>query len=418
MAGFWKPRRQADTGDAPGNGTDAGQTVATDEDASDPELAEQLARLEEIERRHEQLYTQAETGETEPGTTAAPLPEAMWPEAIPPLPEVGGDRLAPLLRWLEMARAVLSARASRNRDELQRLSSQWVHISRNLGRFRGDDVTAVAESQARVRERIAADETACHLIRLLQGHLAEWEQAASAGGAGDEETAAAQAPLLAADVELLRRLLDDASADRARAAQALVGGVLEALSGIALDMEVVQRQAEREPGAAAEAVRGLQDRLAGAVEDLRARPDAELVVPGEDEPLHATLRRCLAAYQPRLAGDIAWSGGEPADPEVRAAVLWIVQEFLAGMAEAGGQEMRLALAAGEEGAVLDLSAEAPESVVESGWVLRCRARAAVAGGTLAVAVDAGEGRRGIEVRFPVAPGAVGVSSAHPWGSAS
>jgi signal transduction histidine kinase len=415
VAGFWKPRRQADTGDAPGNGTDAAKPVATDEDASDPELAEQLARLEEIERRHEQLYTQAETGDAEPGTTAVPLPEAMWPEAIPPLPtDPAGVRVAPLLRWLEMARAVLSARASRNRDELQRLSSQWVHISRNLSRFRGDEVTAVAESQARVRERIAADETACHLIRLLQGHLSEWELA-SAGVA--ETAAAAQAPLVAADVELLRRLLEDASADRARAAQALVGGVLEALSGIALDMEVVQRQAEREPDGAAEAVRGLQDRLAGAVEDLRARPGAGLVVPGEDEPLHATLRRCLAAYQPRLAGDLVWSGGEPADPEVGAAVLWIVQEFLAGMAEAGGQEMRLGLAVGEEAAVLDLSAEAPESVVEAGWVLRCQARAAVAGGTLA-AVAAADGRLRIQVRFPVAPGAVGVSSAHPWGSAS
>jgi hypothetical protein len=386
VAGFWRPRRQAETGEAPSNGADAAPAEAMGDDAHDPELAAQLAHLEEIERRHEQLYTQAEAGDAETGPTAVPLPEAMWPEAIPPLPDAGADRVAALLRWLETALAVLSARASRNRDELQRLGSQWVHISRNLSRFRSDEVAAVAEAQARVRERVAADETACHLIRLVHGHLEGWEAAA---------------PLAGADVDLLRRLLDDASSDRARATQAAVGGVLEGLSGVALDMEVVQRQAERDPAVAAEALRGLHDRLAGMAEDLRARPGTELVVRAEGEPLHATLRRCLEAYQQRSAGDLTWSGGDPADPEVSAAVVWIVQDSLAGMAAAGGQEMRVGLSSGEQEVVLDLSAGAPESVVDAGWVLRCRARAAIAGGALAVTTA--EGRPGIEVRFPAAP---------------
>jgi len=394
VSGFWRPRRQPDTEEAPRNGSGAGPNVATDEDVHDPELAAQLAHLEEIERRHEQLYAQGITdgGEHEVEVT---LPEEAWPEAIPPPPHPE-DGAAALLRWLDTACAVLDARASRNRDELQRLTSQWVHISRNLARFRGEEVAAVAESQARLRERIAGDETAGHLIRLLQATVAGWPEP----GAADATT---PAPLLgAADLDLVRRLLDGAAEDRAGAVQSVVGGALEALTGIALDMEVVQRQAEREPDTAGAAVRGLQERLAGAVEDLRARPGAQRITPGPGEALHATLRRCLDVYQQHVAGDLAWTGGEPASGELVAAALWIVQEFLAGMAAAGGREMRLALTSTEFEVVLRLTAAAPPAAVEAGWALRCRARAAVSGGSLALVDDAE--RPGIEVRFPLVPG--------------
>ena len=395
MAGFWKPRRQAETVEADDAGL-IGAPVAPDAAAlhEDPELAAQLAHLEEIERRHEQLLTA--DGSAEPDAVEITVREEAWPAAIPALPDPAATAhdAAPLLRWLETALAVLSARASRTRDELQRLGSQWVHITRNLARFRAEEVAAVAESEARVRERVASDETACHLIRLLHAHFAE-----------QEHGPAAAAPLAPADVDMLRRLLDDASADRVRAAQSVVGGVMEELSGLALDVEVVQRQAEHEPAAVAGAVRSLHDRIAGVVEDLRGLPGTELVVAATGEPLHVTLRRALDAHQARTAGDLAWSGTQPADLEVRAAVLWIVQEFLAGVAAAGGAEMRVALSSGPEDVVLRLSALVAPSAFDGGWVLRCRTRAAVAGGTLDV--EPGDAPA-VVVRFPVTEAPSGV----------
>ncbi len=376
MAGFWRPRRPAEA--EPDEG-DRDMTVAPDADLlGDPELAEQLAHLEAIEQRY---AGGAEAAGAEPELPSVAVPDAVWPEAIPPLPDPASGDPNAVRRWLDTALAVLSARASRNRDELQRLSSQWVHISRNLTRFRADEVAAVVESQARVRERIAGDETACHLVRLLQGQFEERPEQA----------------LSAADVELLRTLLEDAAADRVASAQQVTAAVLEDLSGLALDLEVVQREVERDPGGAAERVRGLLDRLAGVVEDLRGRPGTELVAPREGEPLHTTLRRCLDAYQ-RLGGDLAWNGAEPADPEVAAAVLWIVQEFLAGMAAAGGRSLGVGLSSGGDAVVLQLSADVPPAAGEGGWVLRCRARAAVAGGTLAI--EASDGGCVVSVRFP------------------
>lgn len=415
MAGFWKPRRQTDTAESAGE-SDAELDAASEsaDDAGDagfdPELAEQLAHLDAIERRHEQIYTQGDpdvAGGERAGPTVV-VPEAAWPEAIPPLPDPG-EGAGALLRWLDTARAVLSARASRNRDELQRLTSQWVHISRHLTRFRPEEVAAVVESEARVRERIAADETVCHLIQMLHGHLATGAEAPPQDEPGAlPEGAPPPAPLAADDVAMLRTLLDSAATDRVRSARDTVGTLLEELSALALDLEVVQRQAERQPEGAAGAVRALQDRLTGVVEDLRARPGTELVVPHEGEPLHATLRRCLDAYQQRLGGDLAWSGGDPDDPAVRAALLWITQEFLAGMAAEGGREARLALASGPDEVVLRLSAAAAPEVLEAGWVLRCRARAAVAGGALLT--EAAPDTCTVEARFPTAgaaPGATG-----------
>lgn len=390
MAGFWRPRRQAGTvqsGDVEGDETLSPAPAGVD----DPELAAQIAHLEEIERRAEQLYVQSGTGGGGEGdTVSVTVPEEAWPEAIPPIPDAagsGGDA-TPLLRWLETALAVLSARASRNRDELQRLSSQWVLMSRNLTRFRADEVAAVVESEAKVRERVAADETVCHLIRLLHGYLSSMPR---------DPAGAVLAP---ADVDMLRRLLDDASADRTRATQAVQAGVIETLSGVALDIEVLQRQAEREPEGAAEALRGLQEWVAHVVDDLRARPGAEPVAPRQGEALSSLLRRTLDAYQPRIAGDLAWSG-EPADPGVSAAVFWIVREFLEAGAAAGGRDMRVTLTADASDVALRLSAVAPASLQDGGWELRCRARAAVVGGALAVEMGEGDpGALSVEVRFP------------------
>lgn len=364
------------------------------EDASDPVLEAQLAHLDAIERRQERLYAAGEaelTGSAYAELAEVPLPEPAWPETIPAPPSAGAD-LAAHLAWMEVARDVLGARAARNRDELQRLSSQWMLAQRHLDKLRAEEAAALVESQARVRERIAADETVCRLLRTLAGQLSAWEAAHPA----------VETPLPEADLTLVRRLLDESAEQRARAARTLCATVLEVLCGVALDLEVVQRQVEHDPSRTGDAFRGLGERVADAVEDLRTLPHTEVITPQDGEPLHATLRRCVDRHRARLDVDLAWSGAEPAGEEVRAAVAWLVQEFLVAAVEGGAPSAGVALSAGPDGVLLALAAAAPcadpVDGVEPGWVLRCRARAAAAGGALAA--EPLGGRCAVEVRFP------------------
>jgi signal transduction histidine kinase len=371
------------------------------EDGHDSVLDEQLARLDAIERRQEMLYAACETeltGSAHGDVAEPPIPEEAWPEAIP-APPAAEDDLAAHLAWMDMARAVLSARAARNRDELQRISSQWLVAQRHLDRVRPEEVAALVETQARVRERIAADETVSHLLRTLGTQLAAWESAHPA-----QET-----PLPQADLTLVRRLLDESAEQRARAARELTGTVMEVLCGVALDLEVVQRQVESDPGSTAGAFAGLGSRIAGAVDDLRSLPHTELVMPAEGEPLHAALRRCVDRHQSRLTADLAWSGAEPAAAEVRAALVWVAQEFLLAAADGGARACGLALRGGADGTLLALTADTTltggdqeDGGVEPGWLLRCRARAAVAGGVLSVDPTEVPRRCAVEVRFPAA----------------
>ncbi|HXA28964.1 MAG TPA: hypothetical protein VN193_09475 [Candidatus Angelobacter sp.] len=367
------------------------------EDAFDPVLEEQLAHLDAIERRQEILVgaggEERELTGTPHGDVAEPgAPDEAWPEAIPapPAPE---EDLAAHLAWLTVARDVLGARAVRNRDELQRVSSQWLLAQRHLDRVRPDEAAALVETQARLRERVAADETAGTLLSTVGAQLAAWEAAHPAP----------ETPLPQADLDLVRRLLDESSEQRARAARELVATVLDVLCGVALDMEVVQRQVEHDPPGGAVALRELGNRVTDAVDDLRSLPHTLLLTPADGEPLHATLRRCADRHQPRLMVEVAWGGSEPEGEAVRAAIVWIAQEFLLAALQGDAGAAGLALSSGLDGTLLAMSAPAPigaaEGGVEPGWLLRCRARAAVAGGVLSV--DALGDRRGaVEVRFP------------------
>jgi signal transduction histidine kinase len=361
------------------------------EDAVDPVLEAQLAHLEAIERRQELLYAADErelTGSPHSDVAEQGAPDEAWPEAIPapPAPE---DDLSAHLAWLEAAGEVLGARAARNRDELLRLSSQWLVAQRHLDRLHPEEAAALVETQARVRERVAADETVGQLLLTLGAQLAGWEAAHPAP----------EAPLPQADLVLVRRLLDESSEQRARTARELVSRVLEVLCGVALDMEVVQRQIEHDPVNAGDSFRDLGNRVADAIEDLRGLPETVVITPTGGEPLHGALRRCADRHRPRLRADLAWSGSEPESEEVRAAAVWIAQEFLVAATQGDAAAAGLALSGGFDGTLLALTADAPIADsgdgVEPGWLLRCRARAAVAGGALTV-----DGRCAVEVRFP------------------
>jgi signal transduction histidine kinase len=362
-------------------------------DERDPILEEQLAHLDAIERRQEMLLAgEAElTGIAQVGVTEVALTGQAWPESIPEAPAPEEDLDAHLV-WLSSAGSVLTARAARNRDELQRVGSQWVLAQRHLARLRPEEVSSLVETQARLRERIAADETVCHLLRILATQLGAWSSVHTAQ----------EMPLPTADLDLVRRLLDESAEERARAGRELMGTVLEALCSVTLDMEVVQRQAEQQPQAAARAVRGLQTRIADMVEDLRDLPHTELVTPQDGEPLHATLRRCVDHHQSRLAVDLAWSGGDAAPEPVGAAAAWITQEYLVAASRHGAGAVGIALRASGGGTVVTLTADAglteAAGGVDPGWLLRCRARAAVAGGALLV--ETAPRRCAVELRFP------------------
>jgi hypothetical protein len=363
------------------------------EHEQDAVLQEQLARLDALQQRAQELYATQEVELTGiAGATEAPLPEDAWPEAIPepPSPEHSLDAY---IRWIDVARTVLGARAARDRDDVQRLGTQWLLASRNLSRFTPEEVAVLVEAQAKVRERVAADQVAARLLAVVGQQLAEWELAHP----GAEVAEAVPA----ADLEVVRRLLDEATADRVRATRGLMQSVLDVLCAVTLELEIVQREVEQDPANSAEAFTGVQARLAGLVADLRNLPYSEAVVPEDGEALHITLGRCVDRHA-GLSVDLAWSGAEPQEGEVRTAVTWITQEYLSSASDAGATSAGLALSGALGEAVLRLTADACTAElrdgIEPGWLLRCRARAAVAGGEL-IAESAHEWCA-IEVRFP------------------
>ncbi len=265
----------------------------------DAVLQEQLARLDALQQRAQELYATQEVELTGiAGATEAPLPEDAWPEAIPepPSPE---DSLDAYIRWIDVARTVLGARAARDRDDVQRLGTQWLLASRNLSRFTPEEVAVLVEAQAKVRERVAADQVAARLLAVVGQQLSEWELAHP----GAEVAEAVPA----ADLEVVRRLLDEATADRVRATRGLMQSVLDVLCAVTLELEIVQREVEQDPANSAEAFTGVQARLAGLVTDLRNLPYSEAVVPEEGEALHITLGRCVDRHaglsgRPRRGG--------------------------------------------------------------------------------------------------------------------
>jgi hypothetical protein len=324
-----------------------------------------------------------------PGGAAGAAEPSWWPEEIPEPPgpgRPGTGSLAPYLGWLDGAARVLSRRVEQNRAELDRLGAEWAHVVRNLDRLRPEEISSVVEGQARLREVIASDRALRQLIEVQRRQVAGWSEALSGSGSDDA---------------LVGRLLDDVAEERARMAAAMLEVAVEAVAGAVLDLEVVRREAMRDPTRAARGLVDLRQRLTAAAAALRERAQAASVRSLPGEALHAVLGRFADAHRPAVRAEVVWSGPEVADERAAAAIRGIVLECLHHLAGAPGTAAQIAVGVDRGGSVAvriasDGAGLLPEE--DAPWLVRARSHAALAGGRL-LCGRAGAGSV-VELRFP------------------
>jgi hypothetical protein len=314
------------------------------------------------------------------GTAAETRPAAALPEGIPdpPRPGASSGNLAGYTSWLSGAAEVLRRRVEANGAELERLRAEWDHVIRNLQRLRPEEISAVVEAQARLREVIAADRAVHQLVELQCREVAGWAEAL-----GRPPT----------DDELVERLLDGAAAERAQVTADMFEVTAEAISGVVLDLEVVRREALREPERAAVGLFEVGRRLTGVADDLRERARTADLRPEPGEPLPAALRRCAQALGSRLRATVEWTGPDSVGKATAAALAAVVEECLRHLATLPGTEARVAVSVEPGGAAaVRVSTPGPGLLPEEDarWLGRSRARAALAGGRLLCGPD-GEG---------------------------
>jgi hypothetical protein len=310
----------------------------------------------------------------------------------PPEP---GESPAPYLEWLAAAAGVLAGRVEANAAELERLAAEWGHVIRNLERLRPEEITEVAESQARVREAIAADRALLALVELQRQQLEGWAEAVAVAAAAvppppEPEPAPPPAPPPLVDDVLAVRLLDGAVEERARLIADLFELTGEALAGAVLDLEVVRRESLREPERAAVGLFEVGRRLTGAADGIRQQARAADLRPRADESLPAALRRAAETLGAQLRTTVAWSGPEAIDPRAATAVFAVVEECLRHLATVPGTEVAVAVDAVGAGALMLRVATSGGGLTPAGeppWLVRSRVRAAVAGARLECAAD-------------------------------
>jgi hypothetical protein len=308
------------------------------------------------------------------GTAAPPEPRpaSAWPEQIPDPPRPGSSAgtLAGYTSWLSGAAEVLRRRVVANSAELERHAAEWAHVIRNLQRLRPEEIGAVAEAHARLREAIAADRALHQLVELQRGQVAGWAEALGSPPG---------------DPAVVERLLDCATADRARVTEEMFELTVEAIAGAVLDLEVVRREALREPERAAVGLFEVGRRLTGVAEDLRERARAADLRPVPGEPVPAALRRCAQVLGARLRATVVWSGPETVGAGAAAALPPVVEECLRHLARTPGTEVEVAVTVARGGAVA-LRITSPGrgllAAEDEPWLVRSRARAALAGGRL------------------------------------
>jgi hypothetical protein len=174
----------------------------------------------------------------------------------------------------------------------------------------------------------------------------------------------------------------------------------EAITGAVLDLEVVRREAIRDPSLAVPGLDRLRGRLTGVAQTLRDRSQAVRSGPRAGDTLPAAVRRCIDAHAAGIRAVLSWSGPETAGEAALAALPWVVDECLGHLASAGATEATVAVTVDEAGdASLRIAASGTLllPVEDAAWLVRSRARVALAGGRL-VCGRAGEGTF-VEVRL-------------------
>ena len=306
-----------------------------------------------------------------PGAGGGAIPSEGPPGGIPGTRgEPAADSPAHFLAWLEGSARVLGRRVEQNAAELERVRAQWEHVVRNLGRLRPEEVAALVETQARLREAIAADRALRDLIEVQRRQVAGWAEVRGSP---------------AIDEALIGRLLDDVSAERAATAEVMLEVAGEAIAGVVLDLEVVRREGRYDPARTGLGLVELRQRLAGVAEGLRerARTAGARVLP--DEPLPVALRRLAAAHLPAVRAGIAWTGPEAVGAGSARAVAAVVLECLQHLARVPGTLAEVAVHVDGGGAVavrILTEGEGLRAADGDPWLVRSRARAALADGRL------------------------------------
>lgn len=336
----------------------------------DDELSAQLAHLDALERRETERRADPRAGVLRSMHVLPVQPR--WPSGISPAPEPGPglSTLTPLINWLEFACSVLEARVESNSGELERLKAQWVHVLSNLARLSPDELGAIVESQARVRETIANDAALHDVLRSEHARLTTWGDALARS---------------VGDPALIRRLLDDSSRDRVRAAEQIASVAVEVLSGLTLDLEVVQRTLERDPAQSTLLLAQLRERVTVTAERLRDRPVLPDIELERGEPLASGLRRITERHGSRVRSTVYWQGEDIRDPEVAEVMAGVVQECLAQVVAGGGATCEIHVSA-PPASPTAVRVTAPNlalaGVDAPSWLIRSRARAALVGAQL------------------------------------
>lgn len=355
----------------------------------DDELAAQLAHLDALEHRAADRRTRdgARLRRAVPGLSGGARGRRDLP-AAPGAAGAGGWAGA-LLDWYELACEVLAERVGNGAAELDRLRAQWDHVLRNLDRLRPEEVAAVAENLAALRESLAADAAVHDALRAEHDRLAGVE-------------AALDSPL--ADPALVLRLLDDVTRERALGARLVGEAAAELVDEVRAGLAGLEPALASEPARAPGAVEALSGRLDRAAARLRER---QLVCdPDEDEEdaaesLEEALRRICDRCAGAVPTELRWLGGEMRTPEMATAVAWVVRECLFELSSAPGSSCAVEAGAppGERPRLrLRWSSPSLPLDCQHGWLARARARAGLCGGLLVYspAPDGGE----VELRFP------------------
>jgi len=310
-----------------------------------------------------------------------------WPDEIadPPQPGRSAGSPAPYLAWLSGAAEVLRRRVEVNAAELDRLAAEWAHVVRNPGRLRSEELSSIVEDQARLREAIAADRALHQLIEVQRREVAGWAETLTGPHT---------------DPALLGHLLDDIVAERVRTTEAMLELAGEAITGAVLDLEVVRRETMRDATRTVPRLDELRARLGGAAQALRDRSTAARTGPRAGDTLVEAVRRCIGAYAGRVDAELTWTGDEDGGQGAAAAFPWVVDECLGHLAGAGAVRAEVGVRVVDaDTATVRIATAGPALLPaeDSSWLIRARARAALAGGTLHCG-RAGDGSY-VEVRF-------------------
>jgi len=302
-------------------------------------------------------------------------------------PDGGTATAQNVLEWLERLEAELPEHAAACQDDELRLAALWQHMVPKLTDFLPEEVGHVVSAQLEAAARRGAADALVNMVRAERNRLTNSEPANA-----DSEAAV--------DSHTLRRLLDGIAVDRASTGRAAISEALETLCSIALELELTERRigSGSAPG---ELLGDLRDHVTAAAATLRGLPNNVQVRTQADEPLSVAVGRCLNRYSGTLDAGLDWDDRDAdVSSESSAALVWVLQELLHHLhgTMAGWVQVNVTTTSGVSMTVATQSRALSSATHEPDWMLRCRLRLQLAGGTIEEVPD--EEGSAVEVTLP------------------